>query len=68
MLVSLQINTSMILLPEMMRKESLMLVWVFFYDIFEEESQKSETKVFAVRWRLEPKSAEDAQNKKGRID
>jgi hypothetical protein len=25
---------------------------------------KSETKVFAVRWRLEPKSDEDAQKKK----
>jgi hypothetical protein len=34
---------------------------------FEEESQKSETKVFAVRWRLEPKSAEDAKNKKGEL-
>jgi hypothetical protein len=25
------------------------------YDVFEEESQKSDTEVFAVRWRLEPK-------------
>jgi hypothetical protein len=33
---------------------------------FFEESQKSETKVF-VRWRLEPKSDEDAQNKKGEL-
>jgi hypothetical protein len=33
---------------------------------FEEESQKSETKVFA-RWRLEPKSAEDAKTKKGEL-
>jgi hypothetical protein len=30
---------------------------------FEEESQNQKPKL--VRWRLEPKSAEDAQNKKG---
>jgi hypothetical protein len=34
---------------------------------FEEESQNQETKVFAVRWRLEPKSAEDAQKQEGEV-
>jgi hypothetical protein len=38
------------------------------YDVFEEESQKSEKEVFAVRWRLEPKNAEDAEkNKRGEL-
>jgi hypothetical protein len=31
------------------------------YDVFEEESQKSDKEVFA--WRLEPKSPEDAEKK-----
>jgi hypothetical protein len=47
MLVSLlEINTSMILLPNTMRKESLMLVGYFSnkYDIFEEESQNQKPK------------------------
>jgi hypothetical protein len=35
--------------------------------IFLRGVSKSETKVFAVRWRLEPKSAEDAQNKRGEL-
>jgi hypothetical protein len=63
--ITVEINTSMILLPEIpMRKREFDARVGYFsnkYDIFEEESQKSETKVFAVRWRLEPKSAEDAQ-------
>jgi hypothetical protein len=41
-----------------------MLVGYFANNCVFEESQKSETKVFAVRWRLEPKSAEDAQKTK----
>jgi hypothetical protein len=48
-----------------MRKEFDARVGYFAneYGVFE-ESQKSETKVFAVRWRLEPKSDEDAQKTK----
>jgi GNAT superfamily N-acetyltransferase len=34
------------------------------YDVFEEDSQKAETEIFAVRWRLEPKNAEDAEKQK----
>ena len=34
------------------------------YDVFEEDSHKSDTDVFAVRWRLEPKSPEDAERQK----
>ena len=67
-LITLEINTSMILLPKkpMRQREFDARVGYFSnkYDVFEEESQKSETKVFAVRWRLEPKSAEDAQKQK----
>jgi hypothetical protein len=66
--ITLEINTSMILLPaKPMRKREFDARVGYFsnkYDVFEEESQKSETKVFAVRWRLEPKSAEDAQKQK----
>jgi hypothetical protein len=36
-------------------------------DIFEEESQ-NQTKVFAVRWRLEPKSMKMLKTRKGRSD
>jgi hypothetical protein len=40
---------------------------VFFanqYDVFEEESQKSEKEVFAVRWRLSQKMLKMLKNKK----
>ena len=33
-------------------------------DVFEEESQKSDTEIFAVRWKLEPKNADDAAKQK----
>ena len=66
--VTVEMNTSMILLPKnpMRKREFDARVGYFAnqYGVFEEESQKSDTKVFAVRWRLEPKSAEDAQKQK----
>lgn len=66
--ITVEINTSMILLPKKpMRKREFDARVGFFanqFDVFEEESQKSDTKVFAVRWRLEPKSKEDAQKQK----
>jgi hypothetical protein len=66
--ITLEINTSMILLPSKpMRKREFDARVGYFsnkYDVFEEESQKSETTVFALRWRLEPKSAEDAQKQR----
>jgi hypothetical protein len=66
--ITVEINTSMILLPKnpMRKREFDARVGYFAnrYDVFEEESQKSETKVFAVRWRLEPKSEEDTQKQK----
>jgi hypothetical protein len=66
--ITVEMNTSMILLPKTpMRKREFDARVGYFanqYGVFEEESQKSETKVFAVRWRLEPKTPEDAQKQK----
>ena len=66
--ITVEINTSMILLPKKpMRKREFDARVGFFaneFSVFEEESQKSDTKVFAVRWRLEPISEEDAQKQK----
>ena len=66
--ITLELNTSMILLPKKpMRKRTFDARVGYFaneYELFEEESQKSDTEVFAVRWRLEPKSEEDAKRQK----
>ena len=66
--ITVEMNTSMILLPKIpMRKREFDARVGYFanqFGVFEEDSQKSDTKVFAVRWRLEPKSAEDAQKQK----
>ncbi len=67
-LVTMELNTSFILLPENpMRKRTFDKRVGYFangYDVFEEDSQKAETDIFAVRWRLEPKNEEDAQRQK----
>ena len=67
-LITMEMNTSMILLPKTpMRKREFDARVGYFanqFGVFEEDSQKSETSVFAVRWRLEPKSPEDAQKQK----
>ena len=70
--ITVEMNTSMILLPKTpMRKREFDARVGYFaneYGVFEEESQKSDTKTFAVRWRLEPKSEEDAaKQKKGEL-
>jgi hypothetical protein len=70
--LTVEMNTSMILLPKTpMRKREFDARVGYFaneYGVFEEESQKSDTKTFAVRWRLEPKSPEDAaKQKKGEL-
>jgi len=66
--VTLELNTSLILLPKTpMRKRIFDNRIGFFanqYAIFGEESQKSDNEVFAVRWRLEPKNADDAARQK----
>lgn len=62
--VTMEMNTSLILLPKVpMRKrifDSRVGYFANQYAIFGEESQRSDSEVFAVRWRLEPKNAEDA--------
>ncbi|HCW08599.1 MAG TPA: zinc-dependent metalloprotease [Cytophagales bacterium] len=70
--VTLEINSSMIILPKTPARKRLFDNRVGFfatgYTVFGEESQRSETEVFAVRWKLEPKSAEDIERmKKGEL-
>jgi len=66
--VTMEFNTSFIVLPkEPMRKRLFDVRVGYFashYGVFGEESQKADTEVFAVRWRLEPKNDEDAQRQK----
>jgi Met-zincin/Domain of unknown function (DUF5117)/Domain of unknown function (DUF5118) len=66
--VTLELNTSMILLPKIpMRKRIFDARVGYFanqYWVFEEESHKSDEDVFAVRWRLEPKNQQDAEKQK----
>jgi hypothetical protein len=66
--VTLEMNTSLLLLPkEPMRKREFDARVGYFanqYDVFEEESQKADENVFAVRWRLEPKNDADALKQK----
>ena len=66
--LTVELNTSMIPLPKIpMRKRTFDARVGYFtnqYGLFEEDSQKSNKEVFAVRWRLEPKSAEDAEKQK----
>ncbi|WP_221394844.1 zinc-dependent metalloprotease [Dyadobacter sp. NIV53] len=63
--VTMEMNTSLILLPKYpMRKrlfDSRVGYFASQYAMFGEESQRSEDEVFAVRWRLEPKNAADAK-------
>lgn len=66
--VTMELNTSLLLLPENpMRKRIYDKRVGYFangYSVFEEESLKADREVFAVRWRLEPKNAEDAEKQK----
>ena len=62
--LTMEFNTSMVLLPkEPMKKRYFDARVGYFanqYAVFEENSQKADEDVFAVRWRLEPKSSLDA--------
>ncbi|NHN26738.1 zinc-dependent metalloprotease [Flavobacterium jejuense] len=66
--VTLELNTSMLLLPEKPMRKRLFDKRVGYfandYDVFKEESLKADREVFAVRWKLEPKNEEDAQKQK----
>lgn len=66
--VTMEFNTSMILLPKVpMRKRIFDARVGYFanqYSVFKEESQRADEDVFAVRWRLEPKNQDDADRQK----
>ncbi|MCF2445843.1 zinc-dependent metalloprotease [Dyadobacter sp. CY345] len=61
--VTMELNTSLVLLPKVPMKKRIFDNRVGYfanqYAVFGEESQKSDYEIFAVRWRLEPKNAED---------
>lgn len=69
--VTMEINTSMILLPKVPARKRLFDPRVGYfangYTVYGEESQKSETEVFAVRWPLEPKAGDIEKMKRGEL-
>lgn len=66
--VTMEINTSMILLPRTPMKKRMFDSRVGFFantsTVYTDESQRTESETFAVRWRLEPKNEADAQRQK----
>lgn len=62
--VTFELNTSMILLPKVpMRKRYFDPRVGYFatgYNVYEDDQQRAELEIFAVRWRLEPKNEVDA--------
>lgn len=70
--VTIELNSSMILLPKVPARKRLFDNRVGFfatgYTVYGEQSQRAEREIFAVRWKLEPKSAADAEKmKKGEL-
>jgi hypothetical protein len=68
--VTIEMNTSFLLLPKVPMRKRIFDARVGYFanrvGVFGEESHKSDEDVFAVRWRLEPKNAADAElQKKG---
>ncbi|MEZ5044641.1 MAG: zinc-dependent metalloprotease [Saprospiraceae bacterium] len=63
--VTFELNTSMILLPETPMKKRFFdpRVGIFSnrYTVYDGEGQRAETETFTVRWRLEAKNAADAR-------
>ncbi|SEJ11548.1 protein of unknown function [Dyadobacter koreensis] len=66
--VTMELNTSLVLLPKVPMKKRIFDNRVGYfanqYAVFGEESQKSDYEIFAVRWRLEPKTEEDLKRQK----
>jgi Met-zincin/Domain of unknown function (DUF5117)/Domain of unknown function (DUF5118) len=62
--ITMEVNTSLLLLPKTpMRKRLYDRRVGYFsnnYTVYDEQLQRTENEEFAVRWRLEPKNAEDA--------
>jgi hypothetical protein len=69
--VTLELNTSMILLPAQPARKRLFDKRVGYfatgYTVYGEESQRAETEVFAVHWRLEPKPEDVEKMKRGEL-
>lgn len=69
--VTVEMNVSMILLPSNPAKKRLFDNRVGYfatgYTVYGEESQRTETEVFAVRWRLEPKPGDIEKMKRGEL-
>lgn len=69
--VTLELNTSMILLPKVPMNRRLFDSRVgFFADrfvVYSDEQQKVDNETFAVRWRLEPKSEDMEKYKRGEL-
>lgn len=66
--ITMEFNTSMILLPKVPMRKRIFDARVGYFansfGVFEEESHKADEDVFAVRWKLEPKSKADAEKQK----
>jgi hypothetical protein len=66
--VTMEFNTSMLLLPKNIMRKRYFDARVGYFSIsrktFGESSQRSDDEVFVERWRLEPKSEADAQKQK----
>jgi Met-zincin/Domain of unknown function (DUF5117)/Domain of unknown function (DUF5118) len=66
--VTIEFNTSFLLLPKVPMRQRIFDARVGYFansvGVFEEESQKADENTFAVRWRLEPKNAADAERQK----
>ena len=69
--VTMEINSSMILLPKVPARKRFFDPRVGFfangYTVYGEESQKAETEVFAVHWKLEPKAEDVEKMKRGEL-
>ncbi|MEP7322629.1 MAG: zinc-dependent metalloprotease [Saprospiraceae bacterium] len=65
---TMELNTSLILLPEIPMKKRLFDPRVGYfstgYTVYNEGGQRTENPTFAVRWRLEPKNEADAMKQK----
>ncbi len=69
--VTVELNSSMILLPKAPARKRLFDPRVGYfatgYTVYGEESQKAETEVFAVHWKLEPKPEDVEKMKRGEL-
>lgn len=69
--VTVELNSSMILLPKIPARKRLFDNRVGYfatgYTVYGEESQRAEPEIFAVRWKLEPKPEDIEKMKRGEL-